>query len=73
MILGIFINVISSEITVTITINNPDTDGDGVNDDVDICPDTPNGEAVDANGCSDSQKDTDGDVLILLMERWLMV
>ena len=24
---------------------------DGVNDDVDICPDTPNGEAVDANGC----------------------
>ena len=38
-----------------------DDDGDGVSDDVDICPDTPNGEAVDANGCSDSQKDTDGD------------
>ena len=28
-----------------------DTDGDGVNDDVDQCPDTPNGEIVDADGC----------------------
>ena len=38
-----------------------DTDGDGVTDDMDQCPDTPNGEAVDANGCSDSQVDTDED------------
>ena len=38
-----------------------DTDGDGVTDDVDQCPDTPNGEAVDAYGCSDSQLDTDED------------
>ena len=43
------------------TISTFDTDGDGVTDDVDQCPSTPNGETVDANGCSDSQKDTDGD------------
>ena len=42
-------------------LNIEDADGDGVADDVDTCPDTPDGEAVDANGCSDSQKDTDGD------------
>ena len=38
-----------------------DTDGDGVTDDIDTCPNTPSGEEVDANGCSKSQKDTDGD------------
>ena len=40
---------------------DPDTDGDGIFDAVDSCPDTPQGEAVDANGCSDSQKDDDSD------------
>ena len=30
-----------------------DTDGDGVTDDLDQCPNTPTGETVDANGCSD--------------------
>ena len=30
-----------------------DTDGDGVTDDIFI-PDTPDGEIVDENGCSDS-------------------
>ena len=39
----------------------PDSDGDGVTDDVDQCPDTPSGASVDANGCADSQKDADGD------------
>ena len=38
-----------------------DTDGDGVTDDVDTCPNTPSGQTVDSNGCSDSQIDTDGD------------
>jgi len=38
-----------------------DTDGDGVADDYDNCPDTPEGESVDENGCADSQKDSDGD------------
>ena len=32
-----------------------DTDNDGVTDDKDACPNTPSGETVDANGCSDSQ------------------
>jgi mono/diheme cytochrome c family protein len=41
-----------------------DTDGDGVTDDVDLCPDTPVGTAVDATGCPVEQTppaDTDGD------------
>ena len=38
-----------------------DADGDGVADDYDNCPDTPEGESVDENGCADSQKDSDGD------------
>jgi surface protein len=38
-----------------------DSDGDGVTDDIDTCPDTSSGQTVDSNGCSDSEKDTDGD------------
>lgn len=38
-----------------------DTDGDGVIDDADLCPNTPSGESVDSDGCSNSQKDSDGD------------
>jgi OmpA-OmpF porin, OOP family len=37
-----------------------DTDGDGVTDDVDKCPDTPAGTAVDSSGCTLPQDD-DGD------------
>jgi outer membrane protein OmpA-like peptidoglycan-associated protein len=37
-----------------------DKDKDGVKDSLDQCPDTPAGEAVDANGCS-LPKDGDGD------------
>lgn len=36
----------------------PDSDGDGVNDDLDQCPNTPKGVEVDAKGCC---LDTDGD------------
>ncbi|WP_430930957.1 fibronectin type III domain-containing protein, partial [Robiginitalea biformata] len=36
-------------------------DADGVTDDRDNCSGTPAGESVDANGCSDSQKDSDND------------
>ena len=44
------------------TINlNGDADGDGVNDPVDLCPDTPQGAQVDADGCAESQKDPDND------------
>jgi hypothetical protein len=38
-----------------------DTDGDGVTDGADLCPNTPSGESVDSEGCSSSQKDSDGD------------
>ena len=57
----------SSESTLTITMDSNkniignfelmDSDGDGVNDELDRCSDTPSGETVDDNGCSDSQKD----------------
>ena len=40
---------------------SPDEDGDRVKDSVDNCLGTPEGETVDANGCSDSQKDADND------------
>ncbi|HUN79945.1 MAG TPA: S8 family serine peptidase, partial [Phycisphaerae bacterium] len=38
-----------------------DADGDGVCDAHDQCPNTPVGEAADANGCSCSQRDGDAD------------
>jgi len=41
--------------------NRADADRDGVNDNLDRCPNTPRGEPVDASGCSASQRDTDGD------------
>ena len=34
-----------------------DADADGVSDELDLCPNTPSGESVDVNGCSESQKD----------------
>ena len=39
----------------------PDSDGDGVPDCRDQCPNTPAGETVDSNGCSCSQLDDDQD------------
>ena len=38
-----------------------DADNDGIWDQNDWCPNTPSGATVDQNGCSDSQRDTDGD------------
>ncbi|MCG3132116.1 MAG: hypothetical protein FLDDKLPJ_02933 [Phycisphaerae bacterium] len=38
-----------------------DVDGDGVANDADLCPATPAGEAVDADGCAPSQLDSDQD------------
>ena len=38
-----------------------DGDNDGVPDSIDLCPGTAPGDPVDADGCSDAQKDTDGD------------
>ena len=34
---------------------------DGVNDALDICPGSPQGEEVDGYGCAASQRDTDSD------------
>ena len=38
-----------------------DQDGDGVADDIDLCPDTPSGEIANTRGCSEKQIDTDQD------------
>ena len=40
---------------------DPDIDGDGVDNNLDTCPNPLDGEIVDSNGCSASQKDTDSD------------
>ena len=52
--------------TSTFNINHilqliPDSDQDGVPDDIDSCPETPSGEAADEKGCSISQRDDDQD------------
>ncbi|MDB2352418.1 hypothetical protein N9V92_04440 [Luminiphilus sp.] len=39
-----------------------DTDGDGVEDSADLCPNTPPGETVDSDGCSASQSDPEAAV-----------
>ncbi|MFT7558253.1 MAG: hypothetical protein ACI93R_000147 [Flavobacteriales bacterium] len=41
-----------------------DSDGDGVFNDADLCPNTPFGVAVTANGCSIIEPDTDGDGVV---------
>ncbi|WP_338357839.1 T9SS type A sorting domain-containing protein [Yeosuana marina] len=38
-----------------------DADGDGLSDALDLCPETPDGESIDLNGCSESQLDDDND------------
>ena len=40
---------------------NGDNDGDGVLNSDDLCPNTPIGEVVDSNGCSEDQRDDDED------------
>ena len=41
--------------------NNDDVDNDGVLNENDLCPNTPDGEIVDENGCSNGQLDDDND------------
>ncbi|SDW22121.1 Por secretion system C-terminal sorting domain-containing protein [Lutibacter oricola] len=45
-------------------IESDDNDNDGVLNDDDLCPNTPDGETVDANGCSNGQLDDDNDGVI---------
>ena len=51
----------SASITTDFVVAVGDTDGDGVLDPVDLCPNTIAGASVDANGCAAYQKDTDSD------------
>ena len=51
----------SASITTNFVVAVGDTDGDGVLDPVDLCPNTIAGAIVDANGCAPYQKDTDSD------------
>jgi len=50
--------MLGAGLTVALGAKPRDTDGDGVPDRKDKCPDTPKGATVDANGCP---KDSDGD------------
>ena len=57
---------ITGNSTNTLNINNtiqliPDSDQDGVSDDMDACPGTPTGETVNGEGCGLSQGDDDQD------------
>lgn len=45
-----------------------DDDGDGVTNDMDMCPDTPEGASVNSDGCSILQMDTDGDGVTDLLD-----
>ena len=51
----------SASIAASFIVAVGDTDGDGVLDPFDLCPNTAAGSVVDANGCAAYQKDTDGD------------
>lgn len=46
---------------IAVSDENEDLDDDGVDNRYDACPNTPIGEAIDDTGCSESQRDTDGD------------
>ena len=59
LLIVIFANV--TEDSNIISGGDEDSDGDGIIDSKDECPDTPEGENVDPAGCSESQKDSDGD------------
>ena len=49
------------EFSITISNVDEDSDSDGVNDAIDLCPGTPSGESVDDHGCSNpNDSDSDG-------------
>ena len=52
---------IQSDTEVIAVFEKEDTDGDGVPNDIDKCPETTTGETVNMDGCSESQVDSDGD------------
>ena len=48
----------AAQVTRTVTVESvgTDTDGDGVANDIDVCPNTPAGESVDVQGCAPSEQ-----------------
>ena len=50
---GPFPSVVPSESLVAVFEEQPDSDDDGVLDPFDLCPTTPPGQPVDADGCAD--------------------
>ena len=54
-------NWTNKDATAVYSANCDDTDNDGIFDNIDTCPNTPTGEDVNENGCSESQIDTDND------------
>ncbi|MBT8301645.1 MAG: thrombospondin type 3 repeat-containing protein [Maribacter sp.] len=52
---------ISSNTRIIAEFAMMDSDGDGVGDTLDQCPNTPEGEMVDTSGCGLSEVDSDGD------------
>ncbi|NND80283.1 MAG: hypothetical protein HKN53_10310 [Maribacter sp.] len=52
---------ISSNTRIIAEFAMMDSDGDGVGDTLDQCPNTPEGEMVDTSGCALSEVDSDGD------------
>ncbi|MCW1953298.1 MAG: gliding motility-associated C-terminal domain-containing protein [Flavobacteriia bacterium] len=51
----------SASIATNFIVAVGDTDGDGVLDPFDLCPNTPSGAVVNSDGCAASQRDTDSD------------
>ncbi len=49
------------KVTISIDTITTDSDGDGISDEKDQCPNTAAGEVVNINGCSQSQLDDDND------------
>ena len=58
---GPFASVVSSESITAVFEVIQDADGDGVNDNLDQCPNTPTGSSVDSVGCAQSELDDDND------------
>ena len=59
--LGFVIPFGAKDAPAPIVAQDPDSDGDGVKDSMDRCPNTPAGQAVDASGCP---LDSDGDGVV---------
>jgi gliding motility-associated-like protein len=54
----------SASIQASFIVAVGDTDGDGILDPFDLCPNTPAGATVNSDGCAASQRDTDGDGVV---------